>query len=291
MTSALPSLKTPETAETANHATSQQARKPATSSAGSPASSQTSSPPEVPELDLVSLNEKFDQAEATELIEWGHQTFGDGLVLSTSFGIQSAVMLGLVTSVIPDIPVIWIDTGYLPAATYRFADELTKRLSLNLKVYQSPITPARMEALHGKLWEEGTVEAFNRYDAIRKVEPMQRALKELGATAWLTGLRSKQTDHRKTLGRLGLQNRIYKVLPILHWNSKEVYTYLKQNDLPYHPYFKEGYVTVGDEHSSRPLVSEDENGRATRFNGLKQECGMHIPQTPEEAESLNSSGL
>ena len=63
MTSALPSLKTPETAETANHATSQQARKPATSPAGSPASSQTNSPPEVLELDLVSLNEKFDQAE------------------------------------------------------------------------------------------------------------------------------------------------------------------------------------------------------------------------------------
>ena len=242
-------------------------------------------------LDLEVLNQRFDQAEATELIEWGAQTFGDGLIMSTSFGIQSAVMLGLVTGVIPDVPVIWIDTGYLPAETYRFADKLTKRLNLNLKVYQSPMTPARMEAIHGKLWDKGTVEAFNRYDQIRKVEPMQRALKELKTTAWLTGLRSQQTDHRKTLNRIDMQANLYKLMPILHWGSRDIYTYLKEHDLPYHPFFREGYVSVGDWHSSRPLVSEDSNGRATRFNGLKQECGIHIPQTPEEAESLNSSSL
>ncbi|MGD1898944.1 MAG: phosphoadenylyl-sulfate reductase [Phormidesmis sp.] len=251
-----------------------------------------SKPPQLtPTLDLDSLNQKFDQASATELIEWGAQTFGDRLVMSTSFGIQSAVMLGLVTSVIPEVPVIWVDTGYLPAATYRFADELTQRLSLNLKVYQSPLSPARMEALHGKLWEEGTVEAFNQYDSIRKVEPMQRALKELKATAWLTGLRSQQTDHRKTLGRIAIQESRYKLMPILHWTSRDIWAYLKEHDLPYHPYFKEGYVSVGDWHSSRPVAAGDTDGRATRFKGLKQECGIHIPQTPEEAESLNSSSL
>lgn len=245
----------------------------------------------LPELDLTALNQTFERASAEALIEWGYQTFGDGLVLSTSFGIQAAVMLGLVTSVVPNIPVIWVDTGYLPAETYRFAEQLTARLSLNLKVYQSPLSPARMEALYGRLWEDGTVESFNRYDAIRKVEPMQRALEELGATAWLTGLRSQQTDHRKTLDRIGMQNGLYKLLPILHWSSKDVYDYLKARDLPYHPYFEQGYVSVGDWHSSRPLTADDTDERSTRFNGLKQECGIHIPQTPEEAESLNSSAL
>ncbi len=243
------------------------------------------------ELNLLELNKKFHRAEATELIAWGYKIFGEGLVLSTSFGIQSAVMLGLVTSVIPDIPIIWVDTGYLPPETYRFAEQLTQRLSLNLQIYQSPMSPARMEALHGKLWEEGTVEAFNRYDAIRKVEPMQRALKELGATAWLTGLRAKQTDHRKTLNRIETQENRYKLLPILNWSSRDIGQYLKANDLPYHPLWKEGYVSVGDAHSSRPLSADDSDGRSTRFNGLKQECGMHIPQTPEEAQSLNSSSL
>ena len=241
-------------------------------------------------LDLATLNQKFAQAPATELIEWAAETFGSQLVMSTSFGIQAAVMLGLVTKVIPNIPVIWVDTGYLPPETYRFAEQLTQQLSLNLKVYQSPISPARMEALHGRLWE-GSVDSFNRYDRMRKVEPMQRALEELGAKAWLTGLRAKQTDFRKTLGRIGEQGDRYKILPILHWNAKDVYDYLTANNLPYHPFFDQGYVSVGDWHSSRPMTADDANGRATRFNGLKQECGLHIPQTPEEAESLNSSSL
>ena len=276
MTSALPSLQTVNAANNVSEIRPKPPQKP---------------PQLDPKLDLKALNQKFSHAEATELIEWGYQTFAEGLVLTTSFGIQSAVMLGLVTSVVPDIPVVWIDTGYLPPETYRFAQQLTERLSLNLKVYQSPLSPARMEALQGRLWEVGTVEAFNRYDVIRKVEPMQRGLKELGAIAWLTGLRSKQTNHRQTLDRIGMQENRYKLLPILHWTSKDVYDYLKANDLPYHPLWMEGYVSVGDAHSSRPLTADDTDERATRFNGLKQECGIHIPQTPEEAQSLNSSSL
>ncbi|HEY9877865.1 MAG TPA: phosphoadenylyl-sulfate reductase [Leptolyngbyaceae cyanobacterium] len=242
-------------------------------------------------LDLEALNQEFRDTDAISLVKWGSQTFGEGLVMSTSFGIQSAVMLHLVTQVIPDIPVVWVDTGYLPVETYRFAEDLTNRLNLNLKVYQSPLSPARMEALYGRLWEQHDVDSLNRYDQIRKVEPMQRALKELGATAWLAGLRSNQTDHRKTLQPIGMQGGRYKLLPILQWTSKDVYTYLVNYDLPYHPLFDRGYVTVGDWHSSRPLTAADTDERNTRFQGLKQECGLHLPQTAEEAESLNSSSL
>ena len=243
------------------------------------------------QLDLNLLNQELDQENAIALVEWSQATFGDGLVMSTSFGIQAAVMLHLVTRVIPDIPVIWVDTGYLPAETYKFAEELTNKLQLNLKVYQSSISPARMEALYGKLWEQNDVEAFNRYDYIRKVEPMQRALQELNATAWLAGLRSNQTNHRQTLRRVEQQGDIYKIHPILYWHSRDIYQYLTANDLPYHPFFDLGYVSVGDWHSSRPLTADDNNERDTRFNGLKQECGLHLPKTPEEEESLNSSSL
>lgn len=243
------------------------------------------------QLDLNLLNQELDQQTAIALVEWSQATFGDGLVMSTSFGIQAAVMLHLVTRVIPDIPVIWVDTGYLPAETYKFAEELTNKLQLNLQVYQSPISPARMEALYGKLWEQNDVEAFNRYDYIRKVEPMQRALQELKATAWLAGLRSNQTDHRKTLRRVDQQGEIYKIHPILYWHSRDIYQYLTANGLPYHPFFDLGYVSVGDWHSSRPLTADDSNDRDTRFHGLKQECGLHLPKTPEEEESLNSSSL
>jgi phosphoadenosine phosphosulfate reductase len=240
-------------------------------------------------LDII--NQELADAPAEKLVEWANNTFGSGLVMSTSFGIQSAVTLHLVCQIIPNIPVIWVDTGYLPAETYKFADELTKHLNLNLKVYQSDISPARMEALYGRLWEMNTVEAFNQYDQIRKVEPMQRAIKELGAIAWIAGLRKDQTDHRKTLQRIGKQGDKYKVLPILHWHSRDIYKYLTQYDLPYHPYFDLGYTTVGDWHSSRPVTADDQSERDTRFRGLKQECGLHLPQTIEEAQSLDSSGL
>ncbi|MDJ0732352.1 MAG: phosphoadenosine phosphosulfate reductase [Crocosphaera sp.] len=244
-----------------------------------------------PELSLEKVNQTLENANAQQVVEWARDTFGGGLVMSTSFGIQAAVMLHLVTQVVPDIPVIWVDTGYLPAETYRFAQELTERLKLNLKVYQSTLTPARMEALYGKLWNQHNLESLNRYDFIRKVEPMQRALKELQATAWLAGLRRQQTEHRNFLERVELQGDQYKVYPILAWNSRDIYHYLTAHDLPYHPYFDKGYVTVGDWHSSRPVMADDESERDSRFHGVKQECGLHLPLSPEAAESLDSSTL
>lgn len=244
-----------------------------------------------PTLSLETLNTQLQGKQAEDVIAWSETTFGQGLVMSTSFGIQAAVMLHLVTQQIPNIPVIWVDTGYLPSQTYVFAEQLTQRLRLNLQVYQSPISPARMEALHGKLWEQNSVEALNQYDHLRKVEPMQRALAELQATAWLAGLRRQQTDYRQGLEIVGQQAGCYKILPILSWTSKDIYEYLTAHDLPYHPLFDQGYVTVGDWHSSRPVTAEDDSERDTRFQGLKQECGLHLPQTLGESQSLDSSSL
>ncbi len=247
--------------------------------------------PAKPTLDLREVNRTLMGSTAAETIHWACDQFQGGLVMSTSFGIQSAVMLHLATQIEPTIPVIWVDTGYLPTETYQFAEQLTQRLQLNLKVYQSPISPARMEALHGKLWEQEDVDSLNLYDRIRKVEPMQRALKDLNAKAWLAGLRRDQTQHRQHLQRLNLQNGLYKILPILEWSAKDVYYYLKEYDLPYHPYFDLGYVSVGDWHSSRPMTSSDSHERDTRFHGLKQECGLHLPLTPDQEQSLGSSSL
>lgn len=242
-------------------------------------------------LDLKAINDNLAVANAQDIIAWADQEFSHNLVMSTSFGIQAAVMLHLVTLVIPNIPVIWIDTGYLPKETYLFAQELTQRLNLNLKVYQSDLSPARMEAIHGKIWQNKDIESLNLYDRIRKVEPMQRALKELNAKAWLAGLRQNQTNYRQQLSFVNRQGEQYKVLPILRWTSKDIYEYLTKYNLPYHPYFDRGYVSVGDWHSSRPLTADDDNERDTRFHGVKQECGLHLPTTTEEAQSLDSSQL
>ncbi len=238
--------------------------------------------------DLTALGACLESVGSERVISWAAETFGPGLVMSTSFGIQSAALLHMATRVRPDIPVVWVDTGYLPDETYRFAETLTDRLGLDLRVYQSPLSPARMEALHGRLWEQDSVQALDRYDQIRKVEPMKRALRELGASAWMSGVRAEQTAHRAGLSVLGHQDGRYKVSPLLRWSTRDVYAYLKRHDLPLHPLFEHGYATVGDWHSSRP-AGAGEDARATRFRGLKQECGLHL--SAEEDASLGSSSL
>ncbi|MEM8868567.1 MAG: phosphoadenylyl-sulfate reductase [Verrucomicrobiota bacterium] len=220
----------------------------------------------VAELDL-------EAASAMDRVRWAKKGYGDGLVLSTSFGVQSAVMLHLVTQIVPDIPVVFVDTGYLFPETYRFAEELTERLKLNLKTYQAPLSPARQEALYGKLWEQG-VEGLDRYNKMNKVEPMNRAMLELGATAWLSGLRRDQSSTRVERPVAQKQNKVWKVYPIIDWTDRDIYTYLTENALPYHPLWEQGYVSVGDWHSTSKLV-EGMTAEQTRFGGLKRECGLH----------------
>ena len=249
----------------------------------------SSSAPSVNELDLDMVNTRLANADAERVLQWAARTFSDRLVMTSSFGAQSAVMLHLANRIVPGIPVIFIDTGYLFPETYRFAEALTRRLELNLHVYRPRISGAWLEAVHGRLWEQGE-SGLARYHQIVKVEPMQRALKQLDAAAWVAGLRSEQTAHRAQLRRIERQDGRYKIHPILEWTTRNVHEYLKQHDLPYHPLYEKGYVSIGDVHSTAPIGS-DQHERAGRFGGLRQECGLHIPQSAEEGQSRDSSGL
>jgi len=217
----------------------------------------------------------LETASAEDRVSWAVETFGDGLILTTSFGIQAAVMLHLVTRIAPRIPVVFIDTGYLFPETYRFADELTARLNLNLKTYRSPMPPAEQEAKFGRRWEQGA-DGLTRYNFENKVEPMERAVRELRATAWLAGLRREQASTRQDVRAVQVQNRITKVHPIIDWTNRDVHFYLKKHGLPYHPLWEKNYVSVGDWHSSAPL-GEGMTEEQTRFNGIKRECGLHEP--------------
>lgn len=223
--------------------------------------------------DLESLNAQWSPLSAEERVMRCLVTFGERLVLSTSFGVQSAVMLHMVTAQQSDIPVVFVDTGYLFPETYRFAEALTQRLRLNLKVYNPLYTAARQEALFGKRWEDGKsgIEAYNR---MNKVEPMNRAVLELGAEAWITGLRRTQSSTRRNLDVLVRQNKVMKVHPIIDWTDRDIYEYLKRHDLPYHPLWEDGYVTVGDWHSTSRLAEAGSEEMA-RFRGIKRECGLH----------------
>ncbi|MEI7346968.1 phosphoadenylyl-sulfate reductase [Dickeya chrysanthemi] len=222
---------------------------------------------------LAEINQQLDSLSAEARVSWALENLPGEFVLSSSFGIQAAVCLHLVTRQRPDIPVILTDTGYLFAETYQFIDQLTEQLNLNLRVYRAALSPAWQEARYGKLWDQG-VEGIEQYNQINKVEPMNRALQELQAGTWFAGLRREQSGSRGSLPVLAVQRGVFKFLPIIDWDNRTVYQYLKANGLSYHPLWEQGYLSVGDTHTTRkwePGMSEEE----TRFFGLKRECGLH----------------
>ena len=223
---------------------------------------------------LADLNGYLNQLPAKERIGWAFENLPETHGLSSSFGIQAAVMLHLITEQKAETPIILTDTGYLFDETYLFIDELTERLNLNLKVYRAQQSSAWQEARYGKLWEQG-LDGLEKYNRINKIVPMKQALTELNIKCWFAGLRRSQASTRETLNILSIQDGRYKFLPIIDWSNKDIHYYLKDNDLPYHPLWEQGYVSLGDTHSTKPLqagMTEED----TRFGGLKRECGLHF---------------
>jgi phosphoadenosine phosphosulfate reductase len=227
---------------------------------------------------------KLLAASAEERVRWGLKTFRRKIVLSSSFGAQSAVCLHMVTRQRPRIPVLLIDTGYLFPETYRFIDELTERLKLNLVVCRSEISAAWQEARHGRLWEQG-IEGIEEYNRINKVDPLRQALEQLGAKAWISGIRRDQSSSRKRTSVLALQDGIVKIHPLFDWTDRDIYDYLTAYNLPYHPLWNEGYISIGDWHTSHKLTDVASKDHV-RFLGLKRECGLHenSQEVPEGAD-------
>lgn len=235
-------------------------------------------------LALAEVNALLETKTALERVQWAVENLESEFVLSSSFGIQAAVCLHLITTVKADTPIILTDTGYLFPETYQFIDDLTKQLNLNLKIYSAQHSAAWQEARYGKLWDQG-VDGLTKYNLMNKVEPMKRALKELNAKTWFSGLRRSQSSSRGDLPVLSLQNGCFKFLPIIDWSNKQVHYYLEENGLSYHPLWDQGYVSVGDVQTSRPLeagMSEEE----TRFFGLKRECGLHEDPIEEQGSGI-----
>ena len=147
------------------------------------------------DINATELSAALAPKHAGERLRFLYDQLGDRLVASTSFGLQAAVMLHLIQQHAPQIPVVFIDTGFLFPETYQYAEELASSLNIDLRIYQPAVSSARMQALWGNLWENGK-DGSDRYGLLTKVEPMNRALRETGADVWLSGLRRSQSNSR-----------------------------------------------------------------------------------------------
>lgn len=225
-------------------------------------------------VDVESLNQEMTDLSAGERIAHIFEKWGTEAVASTSFGLQSAVMLHLISEHAPQMPIVFVDTGYNFPETYRYIDTLLERFpDLNLQFYGAQRSAAQQEARWGKLWEQGP-DGLEQYSIMNKVEPMNRALTDLNAKAWLSGLRRSQSKTRANRPFIEQQSAMIKGYPILDWVDAQVEVYMNRFDLPLHPLATKGYVTMGDWHSTKPL-DEGEDAESTRFGGEKYECGLH----------------
>jgi len=209
-------------------------------------------------------NLRLEDATPEEIIRWAVDTFGRDVVASSSFQTQSVPLLHIISRTCPDLPILFVDTGYHFPETLRFRDALQEAWGLNVVTvgptlsrpcYPPPCDPER--CCH-----------------LRKVEPMQRALQ--GYRAWITGIRRDQTAQRRHMRVLELQpGGLFKINPLVNWTRDDVQAYITRHELPAHPLYKYGYRSVGCAPCTRP-VADGEDERAGRWVGLdKTECGLH----------------
>ena len=202
-------------------------------------------------FDLATINAELGK-DAEKLVEWA-LSLGKTAICTTNFRPFEAVILHMVTRVKPDTQVIWMDSGYNTEATYKFADEVSKQLNLNLKTYLPLRSRAHREAIDGPVpgLDDPRHAAFTEEV---KLEPFARALREAAPEVWFTALRASDTAVRAQMDPVSVNpDGLIKVAPLLHWSSKELYEYLVKHNLPNNfDYFD-------------PTKGED-----------NRECGLHL---------------
>ena len=182
-------------------------------------------------LDFEAINNQLEDATAQDIVNWALSIKGKTIV-TTNFGPQEAVLLHMVSQLAPDTEVLWIDSGYNKVETYKFADNLTKKLGLNLTVYTPLVTAARRNAVMNgiPLIDE---HSHGEFSDQFKLEPFKRAMNEINPDVWLTAVRREQTLVRQEMDIVSLgPNEVIKVSPLLDWTINDMKTYLNKYGLP-----------------------------------------------------------
>ena len=234
----------------------------------------SASVPFADQLNLDSLNQQFAQATPQEILAWCIDNIPEGLVQTTSFSMLAVTHM-LYKELNYPIPVVFLDTLHLFQETLDTAAKAKFIYDLDLHTYRAIGADSRetfAQRYGDRLWERDIDEFY----AITKVEPLKRALDELGVKAWITGRRRDQSATRESLpiferaedGRL-------KINPLANWTRKELWAYTDQHNVMYNPLHDQGYSSIGDEPLTTPTAyGEDE--RAGRWRGTeKTECGIH----------------
>jgi phosphoadenosine phosphosulfate reductase len=185
------------------------------------------------DLDLEKINQQLKDKSPVEIVRWA-LSLNKRVMGTTSFAQNSAVMLKVITDADADIPVVWVDSGYNVPDTYRVAERLMDQLKPNMKIYIPEMTAERRNAIMGGIpHPDDNPEVHADFTRQVKLDPFQRAVADIEPEVWLTGIRREETDFRKTLDIVSLDNRgIIKVAPIFHWTSEDIQSFMDEHQLP-----------------------------------------------------------
>jgi phosphoadenosine phosphosulfate reductase len=219
------------------------------------------------------MSERFQAAN--ELIARELEAANGEIVVTNSFQAEDMVLLHMVRRTMPDVPVLFLETGYHFAEVLAYRDRMAEAWALNLTSLEPELTVAEQESQFGIL---------NRTDptrccGLRKVQPLFGALERYGL--WFTGLRREQAKSRAALKEvddfpLPSGHVVRKVSPLTEWSAKDVWSYAAENGIPLLSLYDKGYTSIGCEPcTSLPLDPNDP--RSGRWAGQKQECGIHLP--------------
>jgi len=198
--------------------------------------------------------------------------------LTCSFQAEDVLLTKLAIELDPQIPILFLDTGYHFAETYTYRDQIANEWSLNLVNLLPEKTVAEQELEHGLLYRS----APDQCCKLRKVEPLFKAIAEY--RVWLTGLRREQAKSRAALEESALftlpgGKQVLKLAPLAEWMTRDVWYACEQLSIPLLPLYERGYSSIGCEPcTSLPLDPNDP--RSGRWAGRKVECGIHIEAAP-----------
>ena len=226
----------------------------------------------------ISLLEKFSNSSIAETLTELNQQFGNTITFSTSFSFEDQVILHHIVNHSPTVNVFTLDTGRLFPETYSVWNSTNQRYGISVKAFYP-----KHDLLETFVQEKGPNSFYESVDNrktccnIRKVEPLQRALK--GNNIWITGLRAEHSPARKDLQIFEWDegNQIIKYHPLLHWKTDEVKQYISQYNIPYNSLHDKGFISIGCAPCTR-AIKEGEDFRAGRWwweDNSKKECGLH----------------
>jgi phosphoadenosine phosphosulfate reductase len=233
---------------------------------------------------LKMVQQKLSDLSAEEGLLLLAREPGQGIVFSTSFGIEDQVITHLIASRQLPFEIFTLDTGRLFAETYSTWSRTLEQYNINITAFY----PAA-EAVERFVTEKGPNSFYESFENrkqcchIRKVEPLQRALK--GKSVWITGIRAEQSPGRHYESKVEWDdvNCIIKYHPLLNWTFKEVKNFVNKNNIPFNPLHDKGFVSIGCAPCTRAIKS-GEDFRAGRWwweDNSKKECGLHIHATEE----------